>query len=494
MHKPPGRAAPPPPSRRPRAAPDEPRVKIVATLGPASGAPATLAALLDAGADVFRINGAHVEAGQVERLVRGVRAAARRVGVEVGVLLDLPGVKVRCGALPGGALEVVTGSLVELALGDAVRGGVVPVPPLVFHALAPGAEVLLADGTVALRVLERRGGRVRARVEAGGTIRDRVGVHVRGAAYPGAVLTRRDLLLARTGAAAGVDLLALSFVRGPDDVDRLRRHLARGRARLPLLVAKVERREAVETLDAVLAACDGVMVARGDLGLEYGPEEVPGLQKRILEAASRHGRFAITATQMLESMTTAARPTRAEASDVANAVFDGTDAVMLSGETAVGAHPAHVVATMNRIVAAAEADPHCPFAGDPRLPGPDADAARPDRLVVRAAVRLAMDAAAAAVVVFTRGGHSARRLAKERPRAPVYAYARDADVVRGLRVAWGVRPRLLVARGSTDELLRAVVRDVRREARLRPGDRVVLVLGGPDDPEGTTTLVKLVTL
>lgn len=472
----------------------ETRAKIVATLGPASFAPDVLADLAAAGADVFRLNGAHTAPDRVAGLVRRIRATARRVGRDLGVLLDLPGVKVRCGAVPGGAMTVKQGERLDLGPARGPLPGHVPVPRSVFAALEPGAEVLLSDGTVVLRVVERGPRAARTRVEAGGTIRDRVGVHVRGARHPGAVLTALDVVLAKAGAVAGVDALAISFVRGPEDVRRLRRLLVAARVRMPLLVGKLERREAVQNLDATLDACDGVMVARGDLGLEYGPEEVPGLQKRILEAASRHGRFAITATQMLESMTAAARPTRAEASDVANAVFDGTDAVMLSGETAVGAHPALVVATMNRILAAAEADPHCPFAGDPRIPGPDADARRPDRLVVRAAVRLAMDARAAAVVVFTRGGQSARRLAKERPRAPIFAYAREPEVGRGLLLSWGVRPRHLPARGSTDAVLRSVMSSLKREQRLRRGDRVVLVMGGAEDPAGTTSLVKLVTL
>ena len=472
----------------------EARVKIVATLGPASGSVDGITALLRAGADVVRVNGAHAPAERLAGVVRRVRAAGRRVGREVAVLLDLPGVKLRCGRLPDGRLVLRTGDVVGLARGTGRGPGpVVPVPAAVLAAARPGREVLFADGTVAARVVDVRGGVARARVEAGGELRERAGVHVRGARHRGVVVTALDLTLARAGVAAGVDAVAVSFVRGPRDLDRVRRELTRA-GRVPLLVAKLERLEAVEALDAVLEACDGVMVARGDLGLEAGPERVPGLQKRILEAASRHGRFAITATQMLESMTTAVRPTRAEASDVANAVFDGSDAVMLSGETAVGAHPATVVETMDRILVAAEADPHCPYAGDPRIPGPAADPRRPDRLVVRTAVRLATEAAAAAVVVFTRGGHSARRIAKERPRAPVYAYAPDLGVMRGLLLSWGVRPRHLPARRSTDETIRAVLASLRREEGLSRGDRVVLAMGGAEDPAGTTSLVKLLTL
>ncbi len=332
------------------------------------------------------------------------------------------------------------------------------------------------------------------RVEAGGAVRERVGIHVRGVSHTGAVVTALDRRLAIAGVDGGVDALAVSFVRDPSDLRTVRRTLAEAGRRAPLLVSKIERREAVENLEDVLDASDGVMVARGDLGLEYGPEALPGLQKRILDAALSHGRLAIVATQMLESMTSAVRPTRAEATDVANAVFDGADAVMLSGETAVGAHPVLVVETMERIVLAAEGDTHCPFAGDRRHPEPVADPTRPDRLVVRAAVRLAMDAAADAIVVFTRGGQSARRLAKERPRSPIYAYAVDEHVRRGLVLSWGVRPRHLLAAGSTDATALAVATDLRRRAGLAPGSRVVLVMGGADDPTGATSIIKLLTL
>jgi len=474
---------------------DEARVKIVATLGPASWDPRGLVAMARAGADVFRVNGAHTPPEEVAAIVRRVRAASRRAGREIAVLLDLPGIKLRCGHVPGGEVELRAGETVRLVRRAPKGPGVaIPVPSAVLSTLERGREVLLADGTVVLRVTAVRRGVATSRVVASGTVRDHAGVHVRGARHPGPALTPRDLRLADAGVRAGVDALAVSFVRSAADLRRLRRHVERGGRAAPLLVAKIERREAVEAIEDVLEACDGAMVARGDLGLEYGPEEVPGLQKRVLEACSRAGRFAITATQMLESMTHALRPTRAEASDVANAVFDGSDAVMLSGETAVGEHPVETVATMNRIVLAAEADPHCPFAGDPRIPGPTADARRPDRLVVRAAVRLATDADAAAVVVFTRGGQSARRVAKERPRAPVFAYAAEPSVVRGLLLSWGVRPRHMPARGSTDGLMGAVLASLRRDERLSRGDRVVLVMGGSGDPASTTTLIRLLTL
>lgn len=473
------------------------RAKIVATLGPASRPPAVLEALARAGADVFRINGAHTPPDAVRAVVRDVRRVERRIGRPLGVLLDLPGVKIRIGRLDGGPLELVTGSRVRLV--PAAGGGpgdppTIPVSTGLARALAPGHEVLLADGGIALRVLRREGRGALARVEAGGELRARVGIHVRGLSHQGAVVTALDRRLAVAGVDGGVDALAVSFVRAPSDLRAVRRTLATAGRRAPLLISKIERREAVERLDDLLDASDGVMVARGDLGLEYGPETLPGLQKKILDAALAHGRLAIVATQMLESMTAAVRPTRAEATDVANAVFDGADAVMLSGETAVGAHPVLVVETMDRIVLAAEGDSHCPFAGDRRHPGPVADPTRPDRLVVRAAVRLAMDAAADAIVVFTRGGQSARRLAKERPRSPIYAYADDEHVRRGLVLSWGVRPRHLVTARSTDATMLAVANDLRRRAGLRPGARVVLVMGGADDPTGATSIIKLLTL
>ena len=482
---------------RPATTPLESRAKIVATIGPASRPLAILKAMARAGADVMRINGAHAAPSEVAAVVRDVRRVERLLAKPLAVLLDLPGVKVRIGRFAGGSLELETNMTVRLVAGS--RGGPVtepriPVPRAVLEAVTRGSEVLLADGSLALRVLRRDGAGVLACVEAGGSLRDRVGIHVRGAPHRGAVLTARDRELAVAGVDAGVDALAVSFVRSPSDLHALRRVLDAAGRRTPILVAKLERREAIAALDAILGASDGVMVARGDLGLEFGPEALPGLQKKILDEALAHGRLAIVATQMLESMTTAVRPTRAEATDVANAIFDGADAVMLSGETAVGVHPARVVATMEGIVLAAEADPHCPFAGDPRHPGPEADPTRPDRLVVRAAVRLAMDSAADAIVVFTRGGQSARRLAKERPRCPIYAYAADEHVRRGLLLSWGVRPRHLPATKSTDATVAAVVSDLRRRAGLPSGSRVVLVMGAADDPTGATSLVKLLTL
>jgi pyruvate kinase len=473
----------------------EARAKIVATVGPASRGVERLAALAAAGVDVFRVNGAHEPVASFPALVRDVREAGRRAGTVTAVLVDLPGVKARLGDVEGGSTDLPRGREVALApeRGRAPAGALRVDAPT-FRALLPGAEVLLGDGAVTLRVRARRGRTALARVVDGGRVSSHAGVHVRGARRPGAVPTADDVRIARAAVRAGADALALSFVEGSADVRRLRRRLAGLRRPEPLYVAKVERRAAVDGLTGLLAAVDGVMVARGDLALEYAPEEVPPLQKRILEAASRGGRFAITATQMLESMTHERRPTRAEASDVANAVFDGTDAVMLSGETAVGEHPAHAVATMERILRAAEADPHCPLAGDPGHPWPEADETRPDRLVVRSAVRLAGEARAAAVVVFTRGGQSARRLAKERPRAPVYAYAADDAVVRGLAFSWGVRPRRMPAGRTTDDAIRAVVARLRSAERLRAGARVVLVMGGARDRAGATSLVKLLTL
>ena len=481
----------------PAVTPLESRAKIVATIGPASRPPAVLASLARAGVDVFRINGAHTAPSAVAAIVRDVRRVERVVGKPLAVLLDLPGIKIRIGSFEGGAMELETGTTVRLAAGSMGGAGVPPriaVPRAVLATLRVGSEVLLADGGLALRVLSRDRAGVLARVEAGGSLRSRVGIHVRGAVHRGAVLTAADRVLAVAGVDAGVDALAVSFVRAASDLHALRRVLERAGRRTPLLVSKLERREAIAALDSILDASDGVMVARGDLGLEYGPEALPGLQKRILVAALSHGRLAIVATQMLESMTTAVRPTRAEATDVANAIFDGADAVMLSGETAVGVHPARVVATMEGIVLAAEADPHCPFAGDVRHPEPLADSTRPDRLVVRAAVRLADDAAADAIVVFTRGGQSARRLAKERPRTPIFAYAADEHVRRGLLLSWGVRPRHLPALRSTDATVSAVVSDLRRRAGLPSGSRVVLVMGSASDPTGATSLVKLLTL
>jgi pyruvate kinase len=473
----------------------EPRTKIVCTVGPACRDVPTLAAMTRAGADVFRVNGAHVEPAAIGDWVERVRRAAREAGRQPAVLVDLPGTKIRLGDPGAAEVPLAAGARVRLVPASERGGpGRLPVEGLTGLGAVPvGAEVLLQDGRVRLRVLEAGARGLVARVEDPGAARKGMGVHFPGVPLPTAVPTERDRELVRAAVKAGVDWVSQSFVRSVDDLSRLRGLLESLRARRTATVAKIERLDAVAALDSILGLADAVMVARGDLGVDASPERVPSLQLRILEAGARAGRPVIVATEMLESMVTSTRPTRAEASDVANAVFQGADAVMLSGETAVGVHPVRVVETMARVLGEAEKDPQAPYAGSPRMPVLGSRRGRPDEHVVHAAVTLAREARAEAIVVFTRTGASAVRLSKERPAAPIHAFAPTDEVCRRLALAWGVRAQRLPAGRGTDALLRGVVPRLKEEG-LAPGARAVLLMGGADDPAGATTLIKLMTL
>lgn len=472
-----------------------PRTSIVATVGPACREVEVLARMVAAGAEVFRVNGAHVAPGEVAQWVARVREAGERCGRHPAVMVDLPGTKVRTGPFPRGAVQLALGARVLLVAGGEGGPDRIPVePPELLEDVPIGAVVVLGDGGARLEVLARKAGALEARVVGAGSVGRGTGVHVPGVALRATVPTPEDLALADEAVAAGADLLSLSFVRTGEDVQRLRARL--GAARLPV-VAKVERVAALEHLDAILDASDGVIVARGDLGLDAGPERMPVLQRRILAAARRHGRPALVATEMLESMTQATRPTRAEASDVAGAVFGGADAVMLSAETAVGRHPALVVETMAAILLEAERDPDAPVAGHPALVAAQPQAGRPDQAVVRAGVALAREAGARAIAVYTRTGASALRISSERPTAPVYAFTPDAATCRRLALAWGVRAQVLAPQPAgplgSDLLVERVRAALRSSDEVPPGSRVVALLGAPGDAAGTTSVIRLLT-
>ena len=345
-----------------------PRTTIVATVGPSCRDEAVLAKMVAAGAEVLRVNGAHAAPEELAGWVERVRAAGRSVGRHPALMVDLPGTKVRTGSFPRGEVMLALGARVQLVAGGDGGPDRIPVePPGILRDVPIGAVVVLGDGGARLEVLAKKGEALETRVLGPGVVGKGKGVHVPGVALNAPVPTPADRVLAEAAVRAGADLVCLSFVRTQDDVQRLREHLASlGAKRMPV-IAKIERLGAMEHLDAILARSDGVIVARGDLGLDAGPERMPGLQRRILAAARRQGRPVIVATEMLESMTQATRPTRAEASDVAGAVFGSADAVMLSAETAVGRHPALVVETMASILLEAEHDPDAPVFGHPSL-------------------------------------------------------------------------------------------------------------------------------
>ena len=411
------------------------RCKIIATVGPASRRRDIIAELLAAGVDAFRLNFSYGTADEHAEAVRLVRDLAAGQGRPVAIIQDLPGAKIRVGKIPGGPRSIVVGSVVTLVPRDVSRDTrTIPVDyPDLARVVRRGDRVLLGDGEVALQVESATSRAIKTTALTPGTIKDSQGVTLPDTSLAEGGATPEDLVHLETGLQLGVDYVALSFVRTGEEVRGLKEAIRRlgGRARV---IAKLERREAIDHLDGILTAADGLMVARGDLGLQLPLEEVPIIQKRIIRAANRRGIPVITATQMLESMIRSPRPTRAEASDVANAVLDGTDAVMLSAETAVGEHPVQAVRVMNRIVVEAEREPPARH---------QEEAARrlaPPHSMARAAAQLAEDVQADAIVVFTRSGNSARLMSAERPRVPVLALAANAEVACQLALLWGITP------------------------------------------------------
>ena len=462
------------------------RTKIVATLGPASVSTPVLARMIRAGLDVARLNFSHGTSSDHTRACRLVRSAAARARKNVGILLDLQGPRIRVGELKGGSVRVASGAEVYLTtrhgLGDETH---IPVSyPDLLRDVKKGDRILIDDGLVELKVTARVKGGLRARVVRGGLVADHKGVNFPGVRLGVPALTPKDRRDLKLGLELGVDYVALSFVRGPEDIVGLRR-LMRGIKHPPLVIAKIERREAIENLEAILDVADGVMVARGDLGVEYPTERVPILQKRIIDSANRHEVLVITATQMLESMVNASRPTRAEASDVANAIFDGTDAVMLSAETAVGRYPVVAVATMARI--AAEADE---FAAATRMPrrSDSATLTSPTHALAHTAYQAAREIRARSLVVFTHTGYSARLVSKSRPAQPILALSPLRSTCRRMALAWGVLPIQVPMWRTAEGMIEAGLRILIRTKVLRTGDWVVAMAGTTIRSGGTNML------
>ena len=462
------------------------RARIVATLGPASRAPGMVKALAQAGADVFRLNfshGSHEDHAAALKAVRGAEMALQR---PLGVLADLQGPKLRLGKFVDGAIEVKPGHVMRFDLdpapGDATR---VQMPhPEIFKALRTGMALLIDDGRIRLRVGERADDWAEVTVESGTKLSDRKGVAVPDAVIPVSALTPKDREDLAFALRLGVDWVALSFVQKAEDMAELKR-LVNGKA---ACLAKIEKPQALQDLESILDYCDGVMVARGDLGVELLPEEVPVAQKQILRAARRRGVPAIVATQMLESMTSAPAPTRAEASDVANAVYEGADALMLSAETASGDYPLEAVGIMSRIIERVERDPLWPSLMDAEHAGMDEHDV--DALV--AAARKAAEAqSTACMVVFTTLGGTARRMSRERPLQPVLALTPNPDTARRLALVWGLEPRL----GKQPDSLEAVTDDAVTSAvkfgLAEAGQRILILAGTPFGAPGAANLLRL---
>ncbi len=463
------------------------RTKIVATIGPASRDRETLRRMVQAGMDVARLNFSHGTTEEHARTVQLVRDAAGAAGRPVAILQDLPGPKLRIGRLEEDRVELQTGSDVTFACGTdgsgTARRMTVGVAALA-EAVHPGEVMYLADGAVRLRVTATRPaeGEVDARVEFGGLVVSRQGLNVPGEAEVLPAVAEEDLSMLEAGERMGVDLVGLSFVRRAEDVTNVRKH-----TRLPL-VAKMEKPQAVDRMREIVEVSDCIMVARGDLGIELPIEEVPLVQKRLLALCGARARPSITATQMLDSMVTSSRPTRAEVADVANAILDGSDAVMLSQETAIGAHPVGAIEMMAAIARSTERElPHERW-NDWRVLR---DARDPAYTVAHSACVAARELALDALVVPTLSGRSARLVSAHRPSAPIFALSPGRETVRRCGLMWGVQAAPMRRVEITEDLLREAVRRVRELGWAGPGQRIGLTAGLPSGRPGTTSLFQV---
>jgi pyruvate kinase len=476
------------------------KAKIVCTIGPASSSPAILNRLIENGMDAARLNFSHGTHESHATAINAIRNAAAQRGSGVAIIQDLQGPRIRVGLLPKEGIEVNTGQVVRLRtlaqsdeLYDAQASvhATIPEIPVTYASLTRdlhvGSRVLINDGLIELQTVRIEDDVIECAVIIGGTITSHKGINLPGTAVSAPTLTEKDREDIRFGAEYGVDYVALSFVRGPQDIDAARAVLVEHGINTPI-IAKIERAEAVAALDEILEQAEGVMIARGDLGVEMGPEAVPLLQKRITVEANRRRRLVITATQMLESMTQAIRPTRAEASDVANAVFDGSDALMLSAETAIGAHPIEALQVMDRIIRAAEegAEP-----GVILKRQADLEHLSISESTCAAASFAARATDATAIVAFSESGTTARLISKQRPNAPILAFTHAEPIKRRMTLYWGVRSFIMLRIGETDPHIREAEQRLKKEGLVNKGDKVVIVSGTMAAQIGGTNLLKL---
>ncbi len=463
------------------------KVRVLATLGPASNTPEMIATLFEAGADAFRVNMSHGDQQSKVAVIQAIRALEKRFGRPTTILADLQGPKLRVGRFANGGIVLKTGATFTFDRspepGDETR---VELPHReIFAAIEPGARLLLDDGKLVLRVTEHDEHRIVARVEVGGALSNNKGLNVPDVVIPMAALTAKDRSDLAFAVDQGVDWIALSFVQRPEDLAEARK-LIGGKA---ALLAKIEKPSAIDRLEEIVEACDGVMVARGDLGVELPPQTVPPLQKRIVEVSRRMGRPVVVATQMLESMITSPSPTRAEVSDVATAIYDGADAIMLSAESAAGDFPVEAVAMMNSIGDAVERDP---MHGDRihfTITKPDPTTA--DALA-EAAKNIAATVSAAAIICFTSSGSTARRVARERPSVPLLVLTPRLETARRLGLLWGTHAVHTRDVESFEDMVAKAKRMALRHNIARAGDQVIVMAGVPFRTPGSTNVLHVV--
>jgi pyruvate kinase len=467
------------------------RAKIVATLGPSSSDAETIFKLFELGADVARLNFSHGKQEDHALTLDRVRSASRKLGRAVAVLQDLQGPKIRTGPLAAGKVGVLLepGAEIDITTAEELRGDsrlISTTYPHLAEDVRPGDRLLVDDGLIELRVLATDRVRIRCEVIEGGVLKEHKGINLPGVSLRAEAMSDKDKADLFFGLSHGVDYVGLSFVRNAADVVACRAEMERA-GRVAPIIAKIEKPEALDHIDAIIAAADGIMVARGDLGVEILPERVPGLQKLMLRKANAAGKPAIIATQMLESMMEHPRPTRAEASDVANAVWDGADAVMLSGESASGRFPLLAVQMMDRIVREAET-----FTSVGTIPPPPSAGPVPfPEVIADSACRAAHESGASAIACFTRSGSTARLISRQRPRVPVVAFSPDQSIRRRMALLWGVVPKVMEPTANADLMTRMVSERLIEDGMARPGERVVLVHGTMAGVAGHTNSIRL---
>ncbi|MBB4619035.1 pyruvate kinase [Sphingomonas abaci] len=470
-------------------APRSRKVRVLATLGPASNSREMIAKLFEAGADAFRVNMSHGDQASKVGVIQAIRSLEAEYRRPTTILADLQGPKLRVGKFEGGRVELATGSTFVLdrdpTPGDATR---VELPHReIFAAIEPGARLLLDDGKLVLRVTEHDVDRITTMVEVGGPLSNNKGLNVPDVVLPMAALTDKDRSDLAFAVEQGVDWIALSFVQRPEDLMEAR-GLIKGKA---ALLAKIEKPAAIERLEEIVEQCDGVMVARGDLGVELPPEQVPPLQKRIVEVSRRLGRPVVVATQMLESMIQSPSPTRAEVSDVATAIYDGADAIMLSAESAAGAWPVESVAMMNAIGNAVERDPAHGDRVHFTVMKPDPTTAD---AMAEAAKGIARTVSAVAIICFTTSGSTARRVARERPSVPILVLTPQAETARRLGLLWGTHAVHTRDVESFEEMVAKAKRMALRHGIAKAGEQVVVMAGVPFRTPGSTNVIHVVRI
>jgi pyruvate kinase len=466
-----------------------PRAKIVCTLGPASSTPERIGELIDAGMNVARLNFSHGSHEDHARMLQIVRTEADRRGKAIAALLDLQGPKIRVGRFAAGQIELRAGSEFTITTDASVVGDETRVSTTYAQLpndVRPGDQILLDDGYLSLAVTETRDREVKTVVVSGGVLKNNKGINLPGVEVTAPALSEKDRLDIGFALRHGVDYVALSFVRRPEDVIEAKRLLTVDQVSIPV-IAKIEKPKALERLGEIIDASDGVMVARGDLGVELGPEKVPLWQKRIIEETNRRGKIVITATQMLESMITQARPTRAEASDVANAVLDATDALMLSGETASGAHPIEAVRTMARIIDEIEKSAY--YRANTMVP--DIQLAVSTNAIAHAAVTAANAMKLKTIVVVSDSGGAARLVSEYRPEANIVCLTTNEVSYRRLALIWGVIPVLIGPSATTEELVDRVEATLIERNLALPGENVLITMAVPVGAGLQTNVLKI---